>query len=256
MPTERFAGWSRSGQDARLATTFVIIAALAVLAGAQDPPSTPARDLAHKAGLAGAIFSADYAVIQFKTVVLRNLSRPDTVFRIPVDLGGRYRAAIPAGTYNIELEATPDLLPFHRANVNARAGGESVVDLYPVPRGGTATTLHGDLALPGPKLDYEQFPVIGNLNLLIQYQTRISTKEAITYKGRHLLLTFDAVTIAGDSIKLDRATLVATVEHATRIDVGGKIRSSLISASPEVDLRAKERVLRITSANTREEQTF
>jgi hypothetical protein len=257
MSTQHFGGWSRLSQRARLATTFAIIAGLTAPASAQGPPlSTLNRELAHEAVLTGAVFSEDYAVIQFKTVVLRNLSRSDAVFRIPVDLSGRYRTSAPTGVYQIELEAARDLLPYRRANVNTRAGEEYVVDLYPVPRTGTAMTLHGDIALPDPKVDYEQFPVIDDLNLVVQYETRMRTRDAITYNGLHLLLTFDTVTVAGDTIRLDPATLVATVEHATRIDVAGKVTHTPITNSPEVELRAKERVLRITSATTSKERKF
>jgi hypothetical protein len=256
MSTEHLGDWSRLAQGGRLAITLVIASGLTGPAGAQVPPGAPARGAAHGAVLTGAVLSADYAVIQFKTVVLRNLSTSDAVFRMPVDLSGRYSIVVPAGVYQIGLEAAHDLLPYCRANVDARAGEERVVDLYPVPRTGTAMTLHGDIALADPRVYYEQFPVTDGLNLVIQYETRIKTRDAITYRGGHVLLTFDTLTVSGDTIKLDPATLVATVEHATRIDIAGKVTSSLIANSPEILLRAKERALKITSATTSDERKF
>jgi len=257
MSAEHFWGWSPLSQGARFAITLVIIAGLTRLDSAQGPPlGALARELGRQAIVTGVVFTADYAVIQFKTVVLRNLSGSDATFRIPVDLSGRYRVSVPAGVYQIELEAAHDLLPYRRANVNTRPGEEYVVDLYPVQRTGTAMTIHGDIALADPNVDYEQFAVMNDLNLVIQYETRMKTRDIITYGGGHLLLTFDAVTVAGDAIRLDPATLVATVEHATRIDVAGKLTRSSVANSVEVQLRAKERMLRITWPTTSEERKF
>jgi len=237
---------------------FAIVAAVMAPARAQKLPlSASGREPARAAVLTGTLLSQDLAVIQSKTVVLTNSNAHHAIFRVPVDSRGVYRAAVPAGTYQINLDPSRDLLHYRRADVNARTGEEYVVDLFPVQRSGTAMTLHGDVALPDPTVYYEQFPATENLNLLIRYATRSLTGPTITYQGGSLLLiTFDTVTIAGDTIRFDPSTLVATVEQASLIDVGGKVTHSTITNSPQVELRVKQRMLRITSKNASEEQKF
>jgi hypothetical protein len=71
-----------------------------------------------------------------------------------------------------------------------------------------------------------------------------------------VVLTFDTVTIAGDAATLNPATMVATVEHASRLDLDGKVSQSIIPTSPRVELDINRRTIRIDSGTGSETLRF
>jgi hypothetical protein len=209
---------------------------------------------AAEATLSGTVLSTDYAVIRWNAVVLRG-STTDHTFRVSVDRSLGYNVTVPEGLYDIDIESGPGLLPYRRANLRVLAGHRYTVNLYPVQRTGYAMTIHGDIALPDPEARYEEFLAGGGLKLVVQYQKR-SRGDSVSYEGSPVVLTFDTVTIAGDAATLNPATMVATVEHASRLDLDGKVSQSIIPKSPRVELDINRRTIRIDSGTGSETLRF
>jgi RHS repeat-associated protein len=113
----------------------------------------------------------------------------------------------------------------------------------------------GRFLSPDPEASYEEFLAGGGLKLVVQYQKR-SRGDSVSYEGSPVVLTFDTVTIAGDAATLNPATMVATVEHASRLDLDGKVSQSIIPKSPRVELDINRRTIRIDSGTGSETLRF
>jgi hypothetical protein len=71
-----------------------------------------------------------------------------------------------------------------------------------------------------------------------------------------VILTFDTATIVGDAVTLIPTTMVATVEHASRLDLDGKVSQTTIPKSPRVELDITRRTIRVLSGTASETLRF
>jgi len=210
----------------------------------------PSQDMGYASGT---LFDPSDAVIVGKTVVLTNVSTGHAI-KASVGVRGQYDAELREGTYEAGLEDASDLLPYRRSRFRVTANTKFVINLYPVQRTGFAMTVQGDVRLPDPQVSYDTFEPQeslseSRLNLVIQYEKRISLNGTTTYEGRPVVTTFDEVTLISQTILLSGR--IAAAPGTAVVDFGGtKI------TVPSAEINPESRIVRIKWRGKVEDRHF
>jgi|HubBroStandDraft_1064217.scaffolds.fasta_scaffold30564_2 hypothetical protein len=216
---------------------------------------SPGNGLTTVEGTAFALYGdrTDVVIPEGGPVVLEPLHGKRST-RVPLGDLGEYRLKIPSGTYQIGFVSPRYFLPYRRAHIRISAGVRNVVNLYPAQRTGIALTVHGDVALPDPKLLYESYypnKEEPDLDMLIQYGRRVATATGINYEGGFLTLTFDNLTLRTSALVLNQTTLTVEAPHKTLVD-GGSFRLEADRAS----LNPRTRLITVYRGDAAEERHF
>ena len=185
--------------------------------------------------LKGTVFDMSReAVVLDQRVVIENL-QTGQAWRLTTDeQEGTFSAAVPPGTYSLSTEETHWTLPFRRASFRLEAGSTSTINIVLNPRilSIGLNIVKGYEIERAPAQRYESFSIPGAssdlLKLLIQYETKKTSKGATVYKWAKL--SFDLVTVYADELKLDRKTLRVTASGRVMME-DGKERRKLSTAS-------------------------
>jgi hypothetical protein len=185
--------------------------------------------------LEGTVFDMSReAIVLDQKVVIENLQTRQ-VWRLATDeTVGTFRATVPPGTYSLSTEETHWNLPFRRAAFRLEAGSISTVNIVLSPRilSIALNIVKGYEIERAPAQRYESFSIPAAssdlLKLLIQYQTKQTSKGTTVYKWAKV--SFDLVTVYADEIKLHRKTRRFIASGRVMVE-DGKERRKLSTAS-------------------------
>ena len=180
-------------------------------------------------------------------VLLREVHQ-NTKEETALDSISEYRFSVPAGIYEIALPNPRQFIAYRRAHVRLLPGTHNKINVYPIHHTGVAETINGDVALPDPKLSYDDYhPDTENpeIDLLVQYGARTKGATHVKYRGPFLMLTFDTLTLSARTCVLDPRTL-RTVAKNVLVDLG---RTRM--RADRAELNPHDRVIKVFLADGR-----
>ncbi len=232
-----------------------------LIKSAEGSPQPVSAQMATIEGTAFDPFYGEYTQFSYKDdvrigdewrVLLREVHQ-NTKEETALDSISEYRFSVPAGIYEIALPNPRQFIAYRRAHVRLLPGTHNKINVYPIHHTGVAETINGDVALPDPKLSYDDYhPDTENpeIDLLVQYGARTKGATHVKYRGPFLMLTFDTLTLSARTCVLDPRTL-RTVAKNVLVDLG---RTRM--RADRAELNPHDRVIKVFLADGPQEYHF
>ncbi len=256
----------RGGTSRHLPLALMLLGDIALcqfvlIKSAEGSPQPVSAQMATIEGTAFDPFYGEYTQFSYKDdvrigdewrVLLREVHQ-NTKEETALDSISEYRFSVPAGVYEIQFPNSRKFMAYRRAHVCLLPATHTKINLYPIAHAGVAETISGDVALPDPKLSYDDYHPdrkYPEIDLLVQYGVRTEGATGVEYSGPFVMLTFDTLTLSARTCVLDPRTLRTVAKNAL-VDFG---RTRM--RADRAELNPHDRVIKVFLADGVQEYHF
>jgi len=161
---------------------------------------------------------------------------------------GKFNCQLPAGRYNVVV-SDENILPYRRATVNLQPSAHVFLILRPI-LGGAPISIDtvfpdGDpppvaMTFPDPKIGYEEQFISGSADVLVRYSSTTKREGQVAFRGPHLMLTMDALTIYAEELSCSNPIRTCSGKGSVIVELG---QERLEGVALDIDLFTRKLVL-------------
>jgi hypothetical protein len=133
----------------------------------------------------------------------------------PSDKEGKFNCYLPAGRYIVTASGV-NILPYRRAILTIRAGEHKYITIRPV-----FVEPSDQARIANPIVHCDKQQLANGEEVLIRYQSSSKQDDGTRYRGKHLMLTADALSVYADEIFCSYRLEKCTAQGAVILESGG-----------------------------------